>query len=172
MRPRGWKRDALQDSIHVAMQSIYDPLPCTTLPLLNEFPQSGNYRGFCKGSVIYDKKTSEMVHGDGSKQLIFKKMVFDLSDDNVCRISGPGISEGLVNAAGLAYWVEDSPNGIQKLVVGQFHGNLFSGEYLTSDAFRGIYEISEQGDDLEIPMGIPTDNETSTTETTSKIDDN
>jgi hypothetical protein len=165
MRARGWKREALQESINVAIRSIYEEneQSSTLQLLLNEFPQSGYYRGMWKEFVISDKKTSEKVSGDGSKQLMFKKMNFELSEDNLCHISGTGISEGLVNAAGLAYWVEETPSDIQKLVTGQFHGNDFSGEYLTANGFRGTYEMSEHGDEeeLEISIGIPVDHEAS-----------
>jgi hypothetical protein len=114
---------------------VRERLPSSTQELKCVFRQFG----------ITNKKTNETVV-EGSNTSCTLKLVFSADGTGLMirgSRSGSGkdsfyaIEEGFVAATGRAYWVERGKGDSSILVSGEFYGDDFSGEWLSSAGYRG-----------------------------------
>jgi hypothetical protein len=129
-------------------------------------PASGVYDCVMKEHAIVDKKTADIICGgavtESTMTLIF---TLDIDTNGGMKIKGRRssnranggfytIEEGFVASSGVAYWVERSSTQ-SILVSGSFRGDLFEGEWLTSDATRGRYTKFTLRDRVEADLAVP-----------------
>jgi hypothetical protein len=129
-------------------------------------PASGVYDCVMKEHQIVDRKTADIICG-GAVTESTMTLIFTLDIDTNGGMSIKGrrssnrtnggfytIEEGFVASSGMAYWVERSREQ-SILVSGNFRGNFFEGEWLTSDATRGRYTKFTLRDKVEADLAVP-----------------
>lgn len=135
-----------------------------------QHPKSGVYHVNARETAISDSKTNTMLHGGFEKPSILTIQVTPISDVDGWSVQGTRkttgkefyvISEGFVSPSGKAYWVETcSCQSI--LVCGDYRGETFMGEWLSSNGDRGRYTDFQQVKVVEADTAIVMGSEAST----------
>ena len=129
-------------------------------------PKSGVYQVAVKDVAISDAKTNNLLYGGFEKPSVLTIHVTPLGKGEGYSVQGSRkttgkefyvISEGFVSPGGKAYWVETS--SFQNILVcGNYQGEAFAGEWLSSNGDRGTYSdfshVQVLQADTAVIMGI------------------
>jgi len=130
-------------------------------------PESGVYHVDVRETAISDSKTNNLLYGgfENPSVLTIQVMVDEESDgwlvQGTRKCTGKGfyvISEGFIAPSGKAYWVETS-NYQSILVSGDYSGDEFSGEWLSSNGDRGHYTYFRRVSVVQADTAILLNNE-------------
>lgn len=131
--------------------------PCT------KKPESGVFQVDIRETAISDRKTSTLLHGGLEKRSVLTVQVTPDVESGGWSVQGTRtttgkqgfyvISEGFIAPSGKAYWVETG-NSESILVSGDYQGDVFSGEWLSSNGDRGRYSDFRRENVVEADTAI------------------